>query len=488
MTWFKRNIWEIVFVTGLFIVGLCIRLQGISTNHSFWADESAVSSFSRDVVLGKTPFLSKIEIVGYQRLQVVTTAIAFRILGFSEWSARLPSVLWGTFGIIFVYLLTRKLSNKWGGVLSATIFTLFQLNLAYSTQAKPYAAIETIFLITLYLSTFLQNDIRKISLHIGIILLSCIAALYNLIGSICFIPYLCITIPLLFKNPKQLGKYLIALVPIFLVLFWWQRIYLFLPIIINPNHNWTTFLRDLFWRQYGLFTLPAFVGFFTIEDRRLKLGVGATLLALLYSWNFIQYSHNIRYLMPLFGLIIVFFGVFWAKVGESLFKNSLFVCLAVFMLVYAGGYKVVRKPAAYYTPNADFSSDVQNADYKTFFQKTYQLFPNFDKLPVFVGPFDTLSWYTDKNPAAIFTIDAKEPRFLDFVKSWQYRTLKDFKIEKAKYHKGLVIVNDWQSLMPEDIKEFVKKNMKLELRVEAMEISTNDKWPLELYSWGFDIK
>jgi len=42
--------------------------------------------------------------------------------------------------------------------------------------------------------------------------------------------------------------------------------------------------------------------------------------------------------------------------------------------------------------------------------------------------------------------------------------------------------------MPEEIKSYVKKNMKLELRVESLEVSPDDKWPLELYSWGFDEK
>jgi len=48
------------------------------------------------------------------------------------------------------------------------------------------------------------------------------------------------------------------------------------------------------------------------------------------------------------------------------------------------------------------------------------------------------------------------------------------------------MIHDWESYMPDDIKDYVKKNLTLELRVESMAVSPDDKWPLELYSWGFE--
>lgn len=488
MTRIKTHFWEIALILFLFVLGFYMRVEGIGSNQSFWADEGFVGLVSKRIVMGKQSFIAGINLVGYQRLQVISNVVSFKIFGISEWSARLMSVVWGSVGIIFAYLLAKKLSNKWGGLLSAFIYAIFQLNLAYATQAKPYAAIETIFLIVLYLTTLLAENSKKIHLHILIITFSTFATLYNYIGAITFIPYLFIVIPFVYKNLKLSKKYLLLAVPIFLFLIWWLRIYQFIPTLINPKYNWITLVRELFWRQYGLYTLPALFGFFMIKDKRSKVGIGSAILALLYAWTFVAYSHNIRYLMPIFGLIVVLFGVFWSEVGNLIFKKPTLICLLVALLVYSGGYKVVRKPAAYYTPNADFTSDVQNADYKTFFQKIHQLFPDFDHLPVFVGPFDTLSWYTDRNPTALFSINTPKPVYVDVVQSWQYGTLAEFKNEQTKYSKGLVVVNDWQSFMPDDIKDYVKKNMKLELRVESMTVSPYDKWPLELYSWGMDRK
>jgi 4-amino-4-deoxy-L-arabinose transferase-like glycosyltransferase len=150
VVWIKKHFWEILLILLLFVIGIYFRLKGISTNQSFWSDEAFPSSIARDILLGKISFTDGINVLGYQRLQVVTNLITFKIFGLSEWSARIPSVLWGSLGIIFAYLLAKKHSNKSGGFLAAFFFTFLQLNLDHSTQAKPYAAIETLLIAVIY--------------------------------------------------------------------------------------------------------------------------------------------------------------------------------------------------------------------------------------------------------------------------------------------------------------------------------------------------
>ncbi len=479
----------IVFILlGLIIlIGAFYRIKGISSSQSFWSDEAYVSTISRDIIAGKVNFFSAINVLDYQRLQIATTYLSFKIFGVSEISARIPSVLWGTIGIIFAYLLAKTLSDEGGGLLSALIFSILQINLSQSTQAKPYSAIETILLIVLWLLSIIDTNKHKIRIHITLILLASMATLYNYIGVVCWVPYFIYIFPSFFHN-KSIKKYSTLFILLIIVGIFSFQVYKFIPWLLSPKYNWVTYLRELMWRQYAFIVLPAIFGLFMIKDKKIFWSITIIISLMLYAWTFIVGSHNLRYLIPLFGMIVILFSIFWANVGKIIFKKSILICLSVALLVYAGGYKVVRKPAAYYTPNADFTADVQNADYKTFFKKTYQLYPDFDNLPVFVGPFDTLSWYTDRNPTAIFSIDTSKPVFVDAVKSWQYGSLTDFKTQQAKYLKGLVVVNDWQSFMPDDIKDYVKKNMRLELRVESMTVSPDEKWPLELYSWGFDNK
>jgi len=69
-----------------------------------------------------------------------------------------------------------------------------------------------------------------------------------------------------------------------------------------------------------------------------------------------------------------------------------------------------------------------------------------------------------------------------------YGSLADFKKIVKKYRRGLLIIEDWQSFVPDDVKEYAKKNLKLEFRVESLKEAPDDPWPLALYSWGMEPK
>jgi len=471
--WTKKYFWELLVVSVLVFVGLIFRLKGISTNHSFWSDEALVSAFSREIVLGRASLWESLTVFHYQRLQVVTAALSFMIFGVSEWSARLPSVFWGSIGIIFAYLVARKYSNKWGGYLAAFLYTFLQLNLAHATQAKPYAALETLFLMAIYFS---EKHL------LTTLLVATVATLYNYIGVITFFPLL---LQLLFRVKwKELGVFFGVLGLVSIVIL---GRFLHIDVILrffDPQYNWTTYLRELFWRQFAFISLPATFGLFLIKDKKIFWGIALGILALLFSWNFIFYSRNLRYLMPVFGILTVLFGIFWGKVGELLYKKPALVCLTVMALIFAGGYKIVRKPSVYYTPNADFFADVQNADYKTFFKLTYEKFPDFDNTAVFSNLQDAYVWYAHYKPTALFKIGNLPPYIETQSGLVVYPDLRYFMAEMKKYPKGFVVAEDWQSILPEDVKDYVKKNLKLELRVESMSVSPEEKWPLELYSWG----
>ena len=43
-----------------------------------------------------------------------------------------------------------------------------------------------------------------------------------------------------------------------------------------------------------------------------------------------------------------------------------------------------------------------------------------------------------------------------------------------------------QSKLPDYIKKYAKENMKLEIRVEGLQETKYDQWPIEVYSWGMN--
>jgi 4-amino-4-deoxy-L-arabinose transferase-like glycosyltransferase len=487
----KKHNYTILVVIFIF-TGFLFRLKGIQDGHSFWSDEAFVSAIARNINRGGISAIEGIEIIIYQPLQTIITLVSFIIFGFSEFAARIPAVIFGTIGIIFAYLLGSKLSNKNGGLLSAFLYSFSQLNLANSTQAKPYTAIQTLLVAICYTIILLQERKKKyISLHIFIILAATASTLFNYIGILTWIPYL-IYFGYSYKKRALLylkQPHIIFFGGIFFILgvFFLQIPKMISTLFDSQTVNNTTYLRELLWRNYAFITLPAIIGIVTMfkKNKPVFIGVSLYILSLLMLWNFKQYSHNVRYLVPLFGLLFVLFGVFWAEVGERLFnKKSAWVCLLVAVLLFAGGYKIVRKPAVYYSPNADLLGDVQIADYKTAYMRLNEKYPDLKNIAVFNDVIDTEIWYMDKQANAYFMKGVVKPYPNPADHTMIYGTLNDFIKQKNKYPKGILIVEDWESFLPEDIKQYAKKNMKLEFRVEGLPQAEGDNWPIEVYSWG----
>ena len=490
---------EYVLLLALIFVGLFFRIKGISTDHSFWSDEAYVAELSRDLLEGQRSFSEVMNLYNYQRLHVLITSFSFLLFGYSEFAARLPSVFFGIIGIGWAYFLAKKLSNVYGGMIAGFVYAFSQMNLSYSTQAKSYAGLELMFLIIMYLLLQLHTKSTK-KLHIAIILLIILATFYHFLGILLLIPY----IILLFTYNQKRVRTIIKkpLIVVLLILGASVFFYVLNGVVILrsffsgsslffSSHNISLF-RELIWRNYAFISLPAIFGLLIAIKRYNSWTIALVGLIFIYAylWIFKLHSPNIRYLLPLFGLLFVFFGVFWGSIIEIIFqKKKLLITALIILILYAGGYKIVRKPNLYYSPNADFFADVQNADYKTFYKTIKTDFPQFQNYAVFNDWGDTQSWYfPEKKSTAYFRKGNYDinPQQNNSDKIMVYGSLKQFLNEKAKYDNGFLIVEDWESLLPDEIKEYAKKYMKRELRVENLEVSPTDKWPLELYSWGME--
>ncbi len=504
------NLLPYIILTVIVGAGLLFRIAGVKENHSFWADEAFVSSFARDIAQGEKTIIQGLQTgnLNYQPLHIITLALFFKVFGISEMSVRLSSVIMGTLGIVVAFLLGKRLSNTAGGLLASFLYAFAQLNLANSTQAKQYTALQTLLLMEIYLLSLHSSLRRKwdIFLHLVIVSIASAASLLNFIGYMLWIPYgVFLITKIRWETVKLLRKplYLIAGGMILAAGIWVFQVPKILYILLDPpqgsilmSYNNTTYLRELFWRQYAFITLPAFFGFayFLRTSRWLHLSILFTIALLLYFWNFRQYSHNVRYLLPIFGIVFVYFGVFWSLVGERVFRNkSALICFAVAIALFLGGYKIVRKPSSYYTPNADLFGDVQIADYKDLFRQLTKRYPDSTQYVLFINVIDALRWYLpEKNPEATFVkhyaVGRKYGDYFisDLDRIPAYTSLDQFIKEKGKYQRGILIVEDWESLLPEEIKQYAKKNMKREIRIEGLPQAKGDNWPLEVYSWGMD--
>lgn len=436
-------------------------------NYSFWADEAYISSIALQFATGKISLSSALNSPGivYQKLQMLTVALFFKLFGISEMTARLPSLIAFFIGIIIIFFLAKKLSNIYGGLLSAFLYAFSHFNLAYATQAKPYAAIETILLIILYLLTN-----KKIN-HLLIIFLCVIATLLHSIGVFLWILY---GIYLILKIRKT-NIFIIVLTFAIGFIFAYPMIFSFVNGGKFFPYNHLYQLIKLFTYKYSFISISAFFGFVWLFKKNKTISIALLIYSLVVFTmaSFQQYIFNIRYVLFLFGILFLYFGIFWSKAGEYYMpKRKWLIPITVIILLYATGYKIVRLPQAYYNPNIDKYGDVQIANYKDFYAQLKKRFPNYKKLYVINDTFDAENWYFGRYSNTYF------------MKFTSYGSLDDFKRIIKNQPQGLLIMEDWESFLPEDIKDYAKNNLKLEFRVESLREAPDDPWPLALYSWG----
>jgi len=502
----------IIIFIAILLTGFGMRLYGISTNHSFWSDEAYIAAMARSIIAGEKGLIEAVRVQDYQPLHLLFVTASMALFGISEWSARIGTVVMGSIGIIFAYLLAAKISTREGGLLAAFLFAFSQLNLSNSTQAKQYAAIQTLLLAIFYLFHVLvtlenKNKKKYFVIHAIIIALCTISTLLHFIGIVSWVSYLAFILveyrKAIIKNLTIKNVFIAVVTAIILGLI--LKIPLIIKIFLGSSiketfftYNHLTYFRELFWRNYGFITLPAIFGILFVP-KKFKSATYAVVVytvILSYLWIFKHYTHNIRYAVPLFGILFVYFAVFWSRVGEDVFKGKVWItCLLVAIILYGGGYKFVRKPATYYSPNADFAADVQNANYKKAYVFLDNNFSNLSDYVVYTDFVQFHLYYSGgKAPDAIFmkphTAGLKygEKSVLPVTNTPIYTTLNQFLELKSKQPKGLLIVEDWESILPEVIKQYAKKNLKLEYRVESLEVSPTDKWPIEIYSWGMEEK
>jgi hypothetical protein len=467
-------------------------------NYSFWADEAYIAGIALQWVTGKLSLLAALNAPGitYQRIQMLTVGIFFKLFGISEFSARLPSLIAFVIGVGVIFLLAKKLSNIYGGILSAFLYGFSHLNLAYAFQAKPYAAIETITLSVLLLLSNIGHEKKKdriILNHAGILILLCIATLLHVIGFLLWILYISFMIQTVKRsNVKEFfTKYKWYILIIFIVI-GGVVISAVLPFFTSKLFQYNNGYQviKLFSYKYIFISVSAACGFLWLFKKQKATSIAilsyASIIIVLATFQ--AYIFNIRYVLSLFGIVFTYFGVFWAKVGEKYkFKigGAAAVPVIIMILIYLTGYKIVRGPQAYYNPNIDKYGDVQIANYKDFYAELKLRFPDYKNDYIVNDTFDAEAWYLGRYSNAYFMKFTPKPYKHHTANAYIYGSLDEFKQIMKDHPYGLLIMEDWQSFLPDDIKEYAKKNLKFQYRIDSLEEAQDDHWPLALYSWGY---
>ncbi len=255
----------------------------------------------------------------------ILTAIFLYLFGTEPGIIRLQSVIFGSFSVIFIYLLVKDLFNQRTGIIAAVLAGSSHVLLAYSRTNFPN--IQAVFFITA--SLYIANKIKDKDNLIFPIFSGAFAALsfYSYTGAKIILP-ITILFLTLYWNKDKWKHYLAFFVGAAIICF---------PLviyIIQPNSNFlereaqvTVFSNSqIFFDKWGTTSMikilflqfkENFIGFFTLKD------------------NSNQYG-NSPLLDPLSSTVFILFIVYCTVgiIKRTINKITLFILLCIFGVVF----------------------------------------------------------------------------------------------------------------------------------------------------------
>ena len=136
---------SVVLLTLLVLTGLSLRLINLG-KPGLALDESFQVVAAKSILETGEPNLPSGE--PYPRALLFTKLVAFSysFLGTNEFAARLPSAVFGTFTIILIFFVGKRLFGTTVGLISAILLAFSPFEIAWSRECRMYAMFQFFFL------------------------------------------------------------------------------------------------------------------------------------------------------------------------------------------------------------------------------------------------------------------------------------------------------------------------------------------------------
>lgn len=146
----RRGMIIVCCLTVLVTLGTYLRMRHIG-RFSLWTDEFFHVYAAKGLLNTGAPVFPSGVI--YDRAILFTRMVAssFKAFGFSEFGARLPSVIWGVLMIPLVYFLGARMFNRRTGLLSAILVALSPFCILWSNQCRMYTLFSFLYVLAVYL-------------------------------------------------------------------------------------------------------------------------------------------------------------------------------------------------------------------------------------------------------------------------------------------------------------------------------------------------
>lgn len=492
----QKNILRAVLLV-IMVYGFYLRFQSTLFQASYWNDESHTALFSRSIMTGGFPTSPiGVDMGIYQIALYYITALSFKLFGITEFAGRLPSVLVGTVLIGVIFFVTRRMIGERAAVLAAFLMAFSQMQLAWSTQLRPYIWMELFTILVIYWSyEYLKSKkiITKALIYAGIV--SVISLLFHGTGIYNFVILGSIFLYQIIRLRKW--KYLLLLggsgIAVLLII---AQTPFFVPSVLIRFNTYITHYQVYLTHHYLWLGAGGALGFaylFWKGKRELVVLLAGSIAFIILFSLFKVHARYVRYSITAFPLLYILFSagisgiiqIITAKLPQkipSILITGIICAGALAIPIYKD--KILLAPQRYYSINADMREN-PIVDYKGAFTKIEKLIDGREDLIVMDAWNDRVPWYL---PDQEFILLVKQGygNIDPFYGERKIGTVEGFETVKSQYPAGIVIVENWQSMTPEDLQQHIRETLTFEFTQDTVEGNEDDPWSISVYSWGLD--
>jgi len=136
-----------ILLCSILLTGLLLRIYRLGAE-SLWLDEGVTVYYAR---LGLPEIFSRIASEEFNPpLYYSLIHVWIRLAGDSEFSVRMPSVIFGVLSILMIYKTARLMAGKEVGLLAALILALNRFHVHFSQEARIYALLVFLTLLSFF--------------------------------------------------------------------------------------------------------------------------------------------------------------------------------------------------------------------------------------------------------------------------------------------------------------------------------------------------
>jgi 4-amino-4-deoxy-L-arabinose transferase-like glycosyltransferase len=139
----------VIFLTITLLLAFYLRTVGLASQ-SLGFDETMAIYAAKSIVKSGSPILPSGMIYNRAYPFTYSVALSFKFFGMSAFSARIPSIVFGMFSIIIVFLFASVFFDRSVGILAALFMAFVPFEVVWSRTCRMYSMYQFLFLCTFY--------------------------------------------------------------------------------------------------------------------------------------------------------------------------------------------------------------------------------------------------------------------------------------------------------------------------------------------------